>query len=177
MTDNEIVKALEGMIQFADTVDRSVLDMVDVQTLKNTLDLINRLQEKDETRHKVFETKCEELEIAKAENERLQTKIKLLTKNGITAKYPHCAFLDTGIFLSKESNGYKKWNAYVRNQAYKEFAEKVISKIAVIMKHIEQNPYDSRDETRGTICGLAHAIGQIKDLLKEMEGGASEVED
>ena len=42
MTDNEVIKALEGMIQFADTVDRSVLDMVDVQTLKNTLDLINR---------------------------------------------------------------------------------------------------------------------------------------
>ena len=42
MTDNEIVKALEGMIQFADTVGGSVLNMVDVKTLKNILDLINR---------------------------------------------------------------------------------------------------------------------------------------
>ena len=34
LTANEIVKALEDMIQFADMVNRSVLDMVDVQTLK-----------------------------------------------------------------------------------------------------------------------------------------------
>ena len=34
----------------------------------------------------------------------------------------------------------------------------------------ERNPYDSKDETNGTICGLAHAIGRIKDLLKEKVG-------
>lgn len=49
LTDNEIKKALEGMIQFADMVNRSVLDMVDVQTLKNTLAYINRLQAKNES--------------------------------------------------------------------------------------------------------------------------------
>ena len=48
ISDNEIVKALEDMIQIADMVNRSVLDMVDVQTLKNTLDLINRLQAENE---------------------------------------------------------------------------------------------------------------------------------
>ena len=47
---------------------------------KDALDLINRLQEKDETRHKVFETKCEELEIAKAENERFKNSLAISQK-------------------------------------------------------------------------------------------------
>ena len=151
MTDNEIVKALEcyrnsKIIQ----VENGVLSIGDI------LDLINRLQEKDEKRHKVFETKCEELEIAKAEIERL--------KNAGDNKTEE--LLRHNTFIKELHEKLKTAKA----EAYKEFAEKVISKIAVIMKHIEQNPYDSRDETRGTICGLAHAIGQIKDLLKEMEG-------
>lgn len=78
LTDSEILKALEccstqdgckSCIFYGDCV--SPIEKAEL-IMKNALDLINRLQEKDETRHKVFETKCEELEIAKAENERLQ---------------------------------------------------------------------------------------------------------
>ena len=54
MTDNDIKKALEGMIQFANTVDRSVLDMVDVKTLKNILDLINRLEAENDRKDKIY---------------------------------------------------------------------------------------------------------------------------
>ena len=61
-------------------------------------------------------------------------------------------------------------HSLIKSEAYKEFAEMLISKIADVMKHIERNPYDSKDETNGTICGLAHAIGRIKDLLKEKVG-------
>ena len=55
----------------------------------------------------------------------------------------------------------------IKAEAHKEFAERLISKIAVAMKHIERNPYDSKDETKGTICGLAHAIGMIKEMVGE----------
>ena len=44
MKPEEIKKALDGMVKFADTVDRSVLDAVDVQLYKDTLDLINQYE-------------------------------------------------------------------------------------------------------------------------------------
>ena len=150
LTDNEIVKALKEILEI-------MLTMGDLQksaTISNALDLINR---------------------QKAENERLRnvkSHIDILIHRGV--EYPTSETYNEAFQKALEKL-YDNDNA--KAEAYKEFAEKVISKIAVIMKHIEQNPYDSRDETRGTICGLAHAIGQIKDLLKEMEGGASEVED
>ena len=85
LTDNEIIKALEccsdemgckkGCPCFDPKSKSSHCAAVGDNGLeKLALDLINRLQEKDETRHKVFETKCEELEIVKAENERLKVK-------------------------------------------------------------------------------------------------------
>ena len=62
--DKEIVNALNCVLQLNNGLDKNNAIIA--------LDLINRLQERDETRHKVFETKCEELEIAKAENEKLK---------------------------------------------------------------------------------------------------------
>ncbi len=74
LTDNEIIKALEGMIQFANTVDRSVLDMVDVKTLKNILDLINRLKEQIKAGDKIYEDTCNKFDIdLKIVNEKLKT--------------------------------------------------------------------------------------------------------
>ena len=79
LTDKEIVKALEGMIQFANTVGRSVLDMVDVKTLKNILDLINRLQTKNKELDEklviykgTIDWQVKEINRLQAENERLK---------------------------------------------------------------------------------------------------------
>ena len=44
---------------------------------------------------------------------------------------------------------------------YKE-SKGLIAEIGVIISHIKRNPYDSMDETKGTLCGLAHAIECIK---------------
>lgn len=38
----------------------------------------------------------------------------------------------------------------------------LIAEIGVVISRIKRNPYDSKDETKGTLCGLAHAIGCIK---------------
>ena len=84
MTDNEVIKALEGMIQFADTVDRSVLDMVDVQTLKNTLDLINRQKaeiEELKTQFRYLDVECERLERIEEAYENLKKEKEQLEKD------------------------------------------------------------------------------------------------
>lgn len=74
MTDNEIIKALEEYVKenkfeyfHSNTIGeypliRKAFDLINRQQAE-----IERLNELLETRHKVFETKCEELEIAKAE--------------------------------------------------------------------------------------------------------------
>ena len=71
LTDSEIVKGLEGMIQFAEMVDRDVIDMVDVQTLKNTLDLINRLQAENERLKNAYKQCAWERDNFQADNKRL----------------------------------------------------------------------------------------------------------
>lgn len=83
LTDNEIIKALEicsrGIMFSKHDCKKCPYygELCCERKLKeNALDLINRLQEKDKTRHKVFETKCEELEIAKAEIERLTIRLR-----------------------------------------------------------------------------------------------------
>ena len=79
MTDNEIIKALEDMIEFADMVNKSVIDAVDVQRLKNALDLINRQQADIENYKQIAENqqsvsmdKEVEIKRLKAEVERLK---------------------------------------------------------------------------------------------------------
>ena len=83
LTDSEIVKALESMIQFADTVNRSVLDMVDVQTLKDTLDLINRLQKENERLKKGWKADAIRWIIADAKAEAYKEFAERLKENSI----------------------------------------------------------------------------------------------
>jgi hypothetical protein len=40
--------------------------------------------------------------------------------------------------------------------------KELIAEIGVVISRIKRNPYDSKDETKGTLCGLAYAIGCIK---------------
>lgn len=72
-----------------------------------------------------------DLTFANAEIEKLEKEVKVLTQNNIAAKYPHSWLLDTGWFLSKEPDGYERWNAYVRNEAYKEVFQKLNDKALV----------------------------------------------
>lgn len=53
---DEIKKALEGMVKFADMIDRSVLDAVDVQLLKNTLNLINQYETKIKSKQETIDS-------------------------------------------------------------------------------------------------------------------------
>lgn len=125
MTDNEIKKALEGMIQFADMVNRSVLDMVDVQTLKNTLAYINRLQVENEELN-------EELKNLRTENKELKclrTDLTSLKAENESLKnaYKQCAwerdtFQEENERLSKIT---RPFIAEIKAEAYTEFAERL----------------------------------------------------
>lgn len=165
MTDNDIVKALECCTtNVASCKDCPAFVKVDRSNCKKyfrgALDLINRLQEKDETRHKVFETKCEELEIAKAEIERLKTEAKLLVENNVIAKYQICVWMGDNLILSKSEQGYDNLIKDISTKAVKEFAERL------------KTEYSERFLVSGDTV-----IEILDNLLKEMEGGASEVED
>ena len=119
---------------------------------------IEALKDQEQRAHNYCKNTCEPK--YKAEIKMLQTEIKLLTENGVTAKYPHCAFLDTGIFLSKEPNGYEKWNAYVRNQAYKEVANSVTD--------LCYKEFGSEMPVAHTFAAIVECV--LDNLLKEMVG-------
>lgn len=149
LADSEIIKALECCGGITDGIKEcsacSLLEKSPCTTdlSRNALDLINRLQAK------VIK---EQNKNSKLRNERNRQQAEIERLKG---------WQD---LLKAEKH------SLIKAEAYKEFAEMLISKIADVMKHIERNPYDSKDETNGTICGLAHAIGRIKDLLKEKVG-------
>lgn len=147
LTDSEIVKALENEIHLAEYVDSDYCSNTEVSLLKSTIDLINRLQEKDETRHKVFETKCEELEIAEAENERLR---KAIEKTDYAYFKKSCE-LDN---LTYDFELLKQEKSVVKAEAYKEFAER-----------LKENT-DIDNKWLGKVVLEAH----IDNLLKELVG-------
>ena len=78
MKPEEIKKALESMVKFADTVDRSVLDAVDVQLLKDTLNLINQYEEKVKKCEKVEHFADKTIATLQEENKRLKDDNKFL---------------------------------------------------------------------------------------------------
>lgn len=120
LTDKEVVKALECRVKDK-CPECPYFHSYPCDKCRNmqtdALDLINRLQEKDETRHKVFETKCEELEIAKAEIERLKP-----FEDKIAEYKSHIRVEDMLVF----ANSLEEWLEFCDNLkagAYKEFAE------------------------------------------------------
>lgn len=164
LTDSEIVKALEDLVKCnnneidCDNCSLSVFyPRCPEEIGELSLDLINRLQEKDKTRHKVFETKCEELEIAKAENERLKI------ENAKLRGYKTNDWLIRGISPEQlEQEKIQVWKA----EAYKEFAEKMEERIAVKLLRNKSNEY-----VEGFVDALDGVNGEIDNLLKELVGG------
>lgn len=177
MTDNEIIKALEDEIKNekfgyegylgrghypSEKYEKTIAYREAILNLINRLESENNLLQKTnkQLKNSVDFVKINDITELKAKIERLQTEIKLLTENGVTAKYPHCTLCDTGMFLSKEIDGYEKLNAYIRNQAYKEFAER-------FAKDIEERLSEGIKE-RNPDLYLIHKI--LNDLKKEMVG-------
>ena len=168
LSDNDVVKAFECCFLNKPCEECPLHDKKDEEgpcldgdiyaLPRRMVEIYNRQKTENIELKKKVVAKNIVIETQKAEIERLQTEIKLLTENGVTAKYPHCSFLDTGIFLSKDPNGYEKWNAYVRNQAYKEFAEETKKRASMISFG------DPRKE------GTWVKTTDIDNLLKEMVG-------
>lgn len=141
LTDAEVKKALESMTEFADMVNRSVLDCVDVQTLKNALDLIKRLETKNSNLTSDLTSLQNDLTSAKAEVERLKRELNLVVENSLSARLPHCVLRgDRCAILTEDLAGYDKLIAEIKAEAYKEFAddiEKAFSKTESQMPNSE----------------------------------------
>ena len=110
LTDSEIVKALRSWLEEIRKSRQAYLEKVNEEhypsmryeyLLSDTIHEINRLQaenerlkEKDETRHKVYMTKCEELEAAKAEA--YKECIDMVKKKGVKVGVDEiCIFTNT----------------------------------------------------------------------------------
>ena len=171
LTDNEIVKALEGMIQFANTVDRSVLDMVDVKTLKNILDLINRLQAENGVYETCNARKDEAIKHLESEVKRLRAENERL-KEFATSKCEDCA-------------GCTSWKcdcANIERVAYEKCIEKVKEEIKQALEsnhkakheHIEKHyqclSCDFLATVRGKIDALSGLDYFLDNLSKELVG-------
>ena len=168
LTDSEItIKALEGMIQFAEMVDRDVIDMVDVQTLKNTLDLINRLQAKLEKCEKVEHFADKTIATLQAENERLSTLAELgdMRANDYRTMRDRALKAEAEIerlkakqekcfYCTEQAN---KKISEIKAEAYKEFAERL---------EAEYTDFDEENE----VILPENLNKAINDLLKELVG-------
>lgn len=186
MKPEEIKKALEGMVKFADTVDRSVLDAVDVQLLKDTLDLINRLQAK------VIKEQNKNSKLRNERN-RLQSQNKDLAETIHNLTLEKDALFDKAEELKVEVERLKtnlnvelenfatEYDNKIKAEAIKEFAEKVFKEIqdAIISndkaknERIEKHNVDRYEDDFCIMCdGKIMALGGIryfiKNLLKEM---------
>ena len=182
LTDNEIVKALESMINFADMVDKNVLDMVDVKTLKNILDLINRLQARVEKCEKVECFADKTIATLQAENERLRN------------AYKQCAWErdnfqadNERLYGILENKGGLILTKTAKAEAYKEFAEKAKAEIEEALKnnykvkkertekYINSNGYDEfMNYCNGKIDCLRGLDDFLDNLLKELVGDSGE---
>lgn len=90
-----------------------------------------------------FQQSLKEAHIDIAELKRLNAEPRMLLVNSVNELYPFCSLTDTGMFVSRETNGYEKWNAYVRNQAYREFAAEMHKEVQATRDKFEMGmlPY------------------------------------
>lgn len=147
----EKVEENEDTIQFADKIHKE--QVAENKRLVNAVNrLTNRicdLKEKDETRRKVFETKCEELEIAKAENERLK-------KEKDEYAYLYDKHINTAF-------------SHIKAEAYKEFAKTAIDRVEKAKAKYQRLCKEQGEEMEEHMHIHFNGITKvINNLLKEL---------
>lgn len=144
LTNNEIIKTLEGAILNAKRCDSKVWS-IEIYKLENALDLINRLQ-------------AEKEELV-GNNDKLKAEIERLTN-----AYKQCAW-ERDVFAEDIKQEIKKDCSYlmldiknIKAEAYKEFTEK--------LKEFMHNKFKALDEYEFEYI----TERDIDNLLKETEG-------
>ena len=136
LTDSEIVKALEDKIEF-ENFDENGYAVVDIEKLKNTLDLINRLQ---------------------AENERLNKENQLMLDNHPANTHRNCVVIDNGVIYTKTIEDYEKFLTDVSTEAYKEFAERLKEKSWDV-------PYETKNAHFVQVVDVGDLDNLLKELV------------
>ena len=166
MTDNDIIKALECCINaedcdacpyFVETDGERDCKGID---WKDVLDLINRQQAEIDNLKIELQAMRNAANGYKAEVERLQKEVKLLTENTIEAKYPNCVLVGNGVIFTKTLEEYDKLIGDISAEAVKEFADLAIKTICENV--VAPSP------TQSYIVEKCNEI--IDNLVKEMEG-------
>ena len=144
LTNNEIIKTLEGAILNAKRCDSKVWS-IEIYKLENALDLINRLQ-------------AEKEELV-GNNDKLKAEIERLTN-----AYKQCAW-ERDVFAEDIKQEIKKDCSYlmldiknIKAEAYKEFTEKLKEFMHNKFKALDEQEFDYITER------------DIDNLLKETEG-------
>ena len=149
LTDNEVKKALEVCIDgycrgccYGDTDQRHCRD----DLMQEALDLINRLEGENKKNENIIRIADEtiatldaENESLKAEVERLKRELNLVIENSLSTRFPHCVLCDDTAILTKNLEGYDKFIADIKAEAYKEFAERLREKTKWLFSSVSIN--------------------------------------
>lgn len=118
LTDNEIINIkleLENHINFSQRKG-SNYSTIHISNLKNSLDLINRLQEeKNVMQHYINHLQ--------KESEKLNIEKEAVLKYHPSTTHPYGVITPYGIFFAKTEKGYDDFKKNIKAEAYKEFAE------------------------------------------------------
>ena len=145
LTDAEVKKALKEYIEFED-FEYTEYTIIRLDVLKNALDLINHREgEKEKNENiiriadKTIATLQAENESLKAEVERLKRELNLVIENSLSTRFPHCVLCDDTAILTKNLEGYDKFIADIKAEAYKEFAERLREKTKWLFSSVSIN--------------------------------------
>lgn len=189
LIDNEIIKALEESISFDEPYE-SDFTLIRIEYIKNTLDLINRLQAKNLNLTSDLTSLQNDLTSLQAENERLTNSAATLTKSisELTDEVERQKKAKDESFQLAANivEAEKIVIAATKNKAYGEFADKVCDEITdaiinndkVIKERIEKHNVNRLEDSFCCMCdGKIRALGGIeyfiKNLLKELVGDGS----
>ena len=150
LTDAEVKKALKCCSTYHDvrSCKNCPLDGKCEPNLleQYALDQINRLEgEKEKNENiiriadKTIATLDAENESLKAEVERLKRELNLVVENSLSTRFPHCVLCGDTAILTKNLEGYDKFIADIKAEAYKEFAEKIKEKTKWLFSSVSIN--------------------------------------
>ena len=88
---------------------------------------------------KELKTANAENESLKAEVERLKRELNLVIENSLSTRFPHCVLCDDTAILTKNLEGYDKFIADIKAEAYKEFAERLREKTKWLFSSVSIN--------------------------------------
>ena len=146
LTDAEVKKALECCSEpYCNDnqcpLHKNTINTKDciTQLSTNALDLINRLEGENKKNETIIRFADKTIESLKAEVERLKRELNLVIENSLSTRFPHCVLCDDTAILTKNLEGYDKFIADIKAEAYKEFAERLREKTKWLFSSVSIN--------------------------------------